>query len=257
MFVPILFTCCFHCSVKAVKSSIADLLLDLPPGAWVACRERILLPILRQIASLAAMPARWADPGFELPCCPPPPERPSNRTRALIKIRYWEMCRLVRVVRPSGELFGHFHTLADYIVGLLDAQNTAALWLQINLANNRDVVLRTVAHVAASKRPRQMPDVVADLAACGALHYAHMLATHIEGRNRATTDDFARQIQHEIENQERMRLMLALSSKDPNSSLHALSGDMLRAVVALTHTEPVLLEDVLREYVEHDIYVRV
>jgi septum formation topological specificity factor MinE len=99
---------------------------------------------------------------------------------------------------------------------------------------------------------------VQTIAQCGALEYGLTLALNISGKHKETFLKFSKLIQCHIDLQNRMRLILAASMKDTNSSLHVLGPDLLNLVAKhIRVPEVVLWEDVLSNHIEHDILVTV
>ena len=236
MFVPIRFTCCFYCSTNAIKTAISDLLDNLPPDAWLLVRDRMLLPVMRR---LPKMNGRWADLAQPLPPCP------SDRDQA----RCWELCRMVRQPPPDVQFFEHFYALASAL------KPKDQVWLQLNLARNNDVILKAVTAISGSTRKRERPQTVSDIAECGALPYALMLAHNLRGRRRSVMQDFARQVEEAIERENHIRLLVVLAARGSEHTLSVLNADILRMIVGKTRAEIVLMEEVLKDYVEHDLSV--
>ena len=190
---PVEFSCCFRCSSESIKAKVDDLISSKYPlpneAAWLAARDRVLLPTLRRIALLDsshAMPPRWTDLSQPLPPCPPGISRfmgEEHRIRSLARIRYWEMCRMARLgyddhqtdfqrLHPNDSLFHAFSALGDSILQLLllrmqpelasaplpneearprlDHDAAVAVWNQIKLIRNHDTVLQIIYNVAES-----------------------------------------------------------------------------------------------------------
>jgi hypothetical protein len=306
---PVEFSCCFRCSSESIKAKVDDLISSNDPlpneAAWLAARDRMLLPVLRRIAALDtshAMPPRWTDLSQALPPCPPGQSRfmgEEHRIRSLARIRFWEMCRMARLdyakhqsdfqrIQSSDSLFHAFSALGDSILQLLilrmrpeattprlpgeeeddrprlDHDAVVPVWNQIKLLRNHDTILQIVYKVAEysarhERRGRKHWDAyIHTMAQCGALEYGRSLALSMVGRQKDALTRFARRIDQEIKRQDRMRLALAMSAKDPNSPLHILGADVLRLIGALTRVEqPVLWEDVLHPYIQHDMLVEI
>ena len=90
------------------------------------------------------------------------------------------------------------------------------------------------------------------------MEYGLTLARNINGRHKEPISKFAVLIQRYLELQNKMRLTLAASMKDTNSSLYVLGPDLLRLVAKHIRVEEVVLwEDVLKEHVGHDFLVTV
>jgi hypothetical protein len=180
---PVEFACCFRCSEESIKSKVEDLISDILPTeeAWNAARDRMLMPVLRRLSQVdARMPLAWTNTSIPLPQCPPGPTSniEDQRIRSLIRIRFWELCRMARLryaeyqtnfqKHVSSDSFIHaFSSLADSIMSLLTVQmkpvmvnnpeqetircdEIVAVWNQIKLIRNRDTVLQIVYKVAVS-----------------------------------------------------------------------------------------------------------
>jgi len=61
VFIPIIYTCCFTCSTKLVKAQVDSLLESLPADAWPACRDRMLMPVLRRLSAMDSKGACRSD----------------------------------------------------------------------------------------------------------------------------------------------------------------------------------------------------
>jgi len=256
VYLPLVFTCCFACSTNHTKACVESLLESLPAAAWPQCRDRMLMPILRRLAELdRRMPLSWLDLAKPLAI------RPVSMSVAddLILVRYWQLCSMVR----SGwkpEFFKIFESLAASILslvspdsGFLHAKN-CELYFQIKLIKNEDHVLRIVINVARSKWVRDWRSYVKYLARCGGLNYALALAKNIKNKRPFVTKAFVSQLEDEIAREDHLRLTAWSALKDKESSLHALGTDVLRMVLERAREPEVILwEDVLRDFIEHDI----
>ena len=183
LILPIEYTCCFRCSEESIKSKVDDLISDKLPTkeAWHSAKDRMLLPVLRRLSLLdARMPMTWTDTSIPLPQCPPAPKDSDEdkRIRSLIRIRFWELCRMARLsydeyqinfqkIVLSDSFIHAFSSLADSIMSLLNLQmkpilvnstvnekirhdEVVATWNQIKLIRNIDTVLQIIYRVASS-----------------------------------------------------------------------------------------------------------
>jgi hypothetical protein len=93
---------------------------------------------------------------------------------------------------------------------------------------------------------------------CGALEYGLAMARNTKGYNNETTTDFADLIQAEIDREAYKRALLVSSLKDKNSKLACFNTDIMRLRVCHTHpVEPVLWEDLLAPFIQHDVLVTI
>jgi hypothetical protein len=210
----------------------------------------MLMPILRRLAELDhRMPLSWLDLAKPLAMCP----ASTSTADDAIRVRYWQLCSMVR----SGwkpEFFKTFESLADSILSLLGKDRCDAARVQIKLIRNEDHGLRIVMCVAKSKWVREWKGYVRQFARCGCLNYALTLARHIKNKRPFVTKAFVTQIEDEIERENRLRLTVWSALKDKESSLHCLGADVLRMVLdRAREPEVILWEDVLRDFIEHDI----
>jgi len=256
IYLPIIFTCCYSCSINYVKSCVDSLLESPPEGAWPLCRDGMLMPVLRRLAELdpkRRMPLSWLDLATPLAMCPDS----SSILDYSIKVRYWQLCSMVRVGwRP--EYFKTFEALAASILSILAKDDVSAydegLWLQVKLIRNEDRVLRLVKCVAQSKWVREWKGYVRHLSECCCLQYALVLARQIKSKRPWVMKAFVSQLEDEIDRENHLRLTVWSAVKDQGSTLHALGADVLRII--LDHArqpEIVLWEDVLRGHIQHDI----
>ena len=301
--IPVEFAHCFRCSFESIKLKVETLLNNNLPNedAWLASRDKMLLPTLRRLSALdtsCSMPLVWTDLSKPLPQCPPGTlkfQGERHRIQSLMRIRYWEMCRMARLdyerhrdnfnkTTYGDSIFHAFSALGDSIMSLimlqfkpeiepeqgglslssplLDQDNAAGVWNQIKLIRNKDSMAQIVYHVAASStsckrlNSQQWKEYIHTMSQCGALEYGLMLAENMNGKQKNGLKRLASLIRVEIDRQQHMRLILAASFMDKNSTLHILGPDMLRLVAIHLHVEePVLWEDVLSPHIDHDILV--
>ena len=150
--------CCFRCALESVKARVDTALDCFPVEKWPICRDRLLMPVVRRIALFdpqARMPLSWLDFERSLPGFPCNSDGPYPVTMA-IKIRYWEICRLLRtgiVDESMGHIIRTLEKLADSILSLivkvehnpnLSQDDYASLWLQVKLIRNE--VLNMLIH---------------------------------------------------------------------------------------------------------------
>ena len=254
VYIPVIFTCCYSCSVNYIKSCVDSLLESPPEDSWPLCRDRMFVPVLRRLAELdpkRRMPLSWLDPETPLVICP----NVSSIVDYSIKVRYWQLCWMVRMGWRQ-EFFRTFEALADSILSILakDDARDEGLWLQIKLIRNEDRVLRIVKCVAESKWVREWKGYVRHFSQCGSLKYALLLAKNIKSKRPCVMKAFVSQIEDEIDRENHLRLTVWTAVKDRNSSLHALGADVLRMILDQTRPpEIVLWEDVLGGFIQHDI----
>lgn len=263
MHIAVRFACCFQHAAGALKADIGDLIEPVRPELWTVARDRMLLPLLHRLSDFdARMPRQWiANPPTK---CPPNPENDDPlRTKTLIQIRFWTLCKLARADTPEPYLFQTVFSLADAILIIIvkvegNRPVHPRLWTQISLAANVDPIFQAVLRVAGSTHLKDRSHTAERLAQCGALDYALVLAMRMEARRPRVLDAFVRQLKDIVDRQNQMRLVLAVSLKDPNSCLYALGPDLLRMVVHTTNEpELIMWEDVLKEHVAHDELVLV
>jgi len=300
---PVEFACCFRCSTESIKSKVDDLLLEKLPDetTWLAARDRMLIPVLRNLCRLNnSMSLEWIDLSKPLPGCPAGvsySEDEDKITQKRILIRFWELCRMTRLSydvyqtgtqQPDGTFFDAFYDLASSIMDMIrpnvrpislittepqirersqktdDDDLATFTCYQITLIRNHDPMPQTVYQAASSPArltkhtARVWRSYVKTMKQCGVLDYGLALARNIAGRYEGTMARFADSIQAEIDHEAYKRALLVVSLKDKNATLTRFNTDILRMIVLHTHpVEPVLWEDVLSPFIQHDMLVQI
>lgn len=260
MLIPIQSACCFRCGFKNTKLRVDDLIDNMPDEATPLCIKQMLLPSLLRIARLdpCSMPLTWTT---HLPIrAPELPSPPTKKEHALIKIRYWEMCRVIQTTcKVNRRMLERLHSLAMAILRRLQTANIPdrdiyGTWFQINLAMNTDSAASIVLLVSESSRPLDsFPSMVDTLAECGALRYALALGRNIKSKKPEVLDAFCSLIEHRLREEEYRFLLLAVSISDKGSTLHVLGSDPIFRISQLMRSPQMILwEDILRQYIKHD-----
>ena len=238
--------CAFREELDRTRARIQASLDSLPETIWPECRDRILLPLMRRIALFdpnRRMALEWLDASQPLPGSVPisfvGTFRHADRLDIAIKLRFWEICPMLRsdIVRwMGGGFFTLLEQLANSILSLIvkverhpeaKEEGYAAIWLQVKLLlGNEDRILQLVDEVASSKRRRSWNGFVDYFALCGCLDYALHLALNITGQRQAVMRDFARQIQARIDREAEMRLLLCM-----RGGIGGLGSDLLHHII--------------------------
>ena len=301
--VPVEFACCFRCSTESIKAKVDDLLHEKLPdeSTWLAARDRMLLPVLRNLCHLNnCMPLAWTNLSKPLPNCPGGVSYGDDRAKVIqtrICVRFWELCRMTRLSydtyhagdqRVESTFFDAFFALACSIMEMIrpdvrpvslftydarvrersqktdDDGLAIATWYQLNLIRNRDPLPHNVFQAVGSparitkQTTRTWSTYITTMKQCGALEYGLAMARNTKGYNNETTTDFADLIQAEIDREAYMRALLVSSLKDKNSKLACFNTDIMRMIVCHTHpVEPVLWEDLLTPFIQHDVLVTI
>ena len=301
--IPVEFACCFRCSTESIKSKVDDILQEKLPteSVWLAARDRMLLPVLRNLCCLnTCMPLAWTNLSNPLPNCPDGISYSDDKDKIMhtrIRIRFWELCRMVRlsydayqtgIQRSESTFFDTFFVLSSSIMDMIrpnvrmislitteplirersqktEDDNLAIFTrYQLNLIRNEDTMPQTVYQAAASpsrltkQTTRTWRSYVTTMKQCGALEYGLNLARNIVGYNEGTMVMFVELIQKEIDQEAYRRALIVLSLKDKNSKLTCFNTDIMRMILSYTYpAEPVLWEDLLIPFIQHDITVHI
>ena len=178
--------CCFHCSIRVVKSQISAVTENMPPDAWEkSVKPAMILPLLRRLAlvdPLRRMPLYWLDEDrLEFP-----PNCPFNTGNGIV-VRYWELCHMLRVGPSNREIFfSSFQALASNIMNIMITREGLAippevylgLWHQVAVIGGADNIvseLRELLARARSGRQLRIEELARYIERCGAVDYVFFL----------------------------------------------------------------------------------
>ena len=262
------YSCCFHCSVRSVKSRISAMLENMPLDAWEeSVKPTMILPILRRMSlfdPLRRMPIRWLDTEEAFP-----PQYIGNPD-CLVTTRYWELCRMLRVGPEDSEtFFVTFHALACNIMHIIIVReghhihpdNYMGLWHQVMvIGGSTDNImgeLRELISRARSGRRLKIEGAAQYIERCGAVEYALFLIRRMgsmlnkeDFRQRALDALCLAVIKGRTQHMAKLHTFrMALHPRSSGALVRTLGPDLMRMCLCGVETEKIVLwEGVLKKW---------
>ena len=267
---PALYTankCCFHCSLRALKSHASALVESLPPGAWESkVKPVLILPMLRRLSLFdpwRRMPLLWLECAEDVPAQCPGEER--------VTMRYWHMCKMVWAGPGNDEAFFlTMHSLASSIMHIIinrevhpvSVEGYSALGQQIAVLGGRDAIMNEL--IEAMNRARRgthasTQRVATVIHRAAASEYALFLIDGIattffehDVRRRAlerVRATIVAALAHEAATHTAVRM--ALHRRSTGAAIRVLGPDLLLACIRGARRERIVLwEEVLAEWLQ-------
>ena len=268
---PTLYTankCCFHCSLRALKSHASALVENLPSGAWESkVKPVLILPMLRRLSVFdpwRRMPLLWLESAESAPeQCPEGEER--------VTMRYWHLCKMVWAGPGNDETFFlTMHSLASSIMHIIinrevhpvSVDEYSALGQQIAVLGGRDSIVTEL--VETMNRARRGNDAMIERVAkivhrASASEYGlflidHISATFLEHDDRRRALLRVRTALVATLAQEATTIAagrMALHRRSTGAAIRILGPDLLLACVRGARRERIVLwEEVLAEWLQ-------